>query len=48
MVFVLQQQGFTFGFVEYEVPGAVQKAIEVHIHLRFIELLTLFLCGIFH
>lgn len=25
----LQQQGFCFGFVEFEVPTAVQKALEV-------------------
>lgn len=36
----LQQQGFCFGFVEFEVPSAVQKALEVCslLTLRFVSL----------
>lgn len=30
---MLQQQGFCFGFVEFEVASAVQSAIEVYLHV---------------
>lgn len=29
----MQQQGFCFGFVEFEVASAVQCAIEVFVHI---------------
>lgn len=32
-ILMLQQQGFCFGFVEFEVASAVQSAIEVYLHV---------------